>query len=277
MPIVTAYATAVPSNPGGWANPTNATGADDGAVATVSPARNVKAYIDLQLDPTVLGAIPADAVLVGDVNRSVWWGSSSGSQVSGYRQWIIDGTPIGTEETVTLTTGVTEEAAVASLTIEQLRSGNVVLRLAAVRTGTQARTFSLDAVRITFEYRLALAPVASFTANRTTVYTGQTVQFTDTSQNSPTGWSWNFDGGASASTSQNPLVTFNTPGVYNVTLTATNVDGQDTTAPTAITVLAREAEVWNGSAWVGGESWNGAAWVRPEVWDGTQWVPMRAP
>ncbi|NQX98692.1 MAG: T9SS type A sorting domain-containing protein, partial [Flavobacteriales bacterium] len=54
------------------------------------------------------------------------------------------------------------------------------------------------------------------------------ISFTDISTNSPTSWSWSFTGGTpSSSTSQNPTITYNTAGVYSVTLTATNANGND--------------------------------------------------
>ncbi len=71
-------------------------------------------------------------------------------------------------------------------------------------------------------------PVANFSANVTTVAVGGSVQFTDLSTNTPTSWSWAFEGGTpAASTAQNPVVTYNTAGTYNVTLTATNSAGSD--------------------------------------------------
>lgn len=71
-------------------------------------------------------------------------------------------------------------------------------------------------------YRLAPQLQAAFTADNTTLCHGSSVQFTDQSQGSPTGWNWTFEGGAPAtSTLQNPLVTYATNGVYDVTLTVT--------------------------------------------------------
>lgn len=71
-------------------------------------------------------------------------------------------------------------------------------------------------------------PVAAFTASATTVTVGGSVNFTDQSSNNPTSWAWTFEGGTPASsTSQNPSVTYNTVGTYNVTLTATNSAGSD--------------------------------------------------
>ncbi|MDN5205257.1 PKD domain-containing protein [Fulvivirgaceae bacterium BMA10] len=76
-------------------------------------------------------------------------------------------------------------------------------------------------------------PVADFTASNTTITVGQSVSFTDQSTNSPTSWTWTFNGGTpSSSTAQNPSVTYNTAGTYDVILTATNADGSDTETKT---------------------------------------------
>jgi ELWxxDGT repeat protein len=74
-----------------------------------------------------------------------------------------------------------------------------------------------------------LAPVANFSASNTSPSAGSTINFTDLSTNTPTSWSWSFTGGSPAtSTSQNPTnILYNTPGCYQVTLTATNAYGSD--------------------------------------------------
>lgn len=74
----------------------------------------------------------------------------------------------------------------------------------------------------------AVVPVSSFTANVTSGVKPLTVQFTDTSENAPTGWYWKFgDGGTS--TSQNPVYTYNTAGTYAVSLGTSNTAGSNTT------------------------------------------------
>ena len=80
------------------------------------------------------------------------------------------------------------------------------------------------------------APVVEFVANIGSpiiIPVGGSVTFTDQSTNSPTSWSWNFGGGATNSTVQNPTATFNTIGTYNVTLNATNQYGTGTLTKTA--------------------------------------------
>jgi PKD repeat protein len=62
-----------------------------------------------------------------------------------------------------------------------------------------------------------------FTVNKTSICVGELLQFTDATYNAATGWSWTFQNGTPAtSTAQNPQVTFDTPGIYTVTLTATD-------------------------------------------------------
>lgn len=75
-------------------------------------------------------------------------------------------------------------------------------------------------------------PEVDFTANNTSVFTGTTIQFTDLSTNTPTSWSWDF-GDGNNSTQQNPQNTYNTAGVYDVTLSATNNDGSGNMTKTA--------------------------------------------
>nr|NQU92208.1 PKD domain-containing protein [Bacteroidota bacterium] len=72
-------------------------------------------------------------------------------------------------------------------------------------------------------------PNADFEASSTTIYAGESIGFTDLTTNGPTSWSWQFPG-AEPQTAlvQNPTaITYNSPGIYGVTLTATNIYGTD--------------------------------------------------
>jgi PKD repeat protein len=69
---------------------------------------------------------------------------------------------------------------------------------------------------------------AQFTSNKTSVCLGDSIEFSDDSYNAVTGWNWTFEGGSPASsTEQNPVVTYTTPGVYTVTLAATDGTNSD--------------------------------------------------
>ncbi len=72
-------------------------------------------------------------------------------------------------------------------------------------------------------------PVANFTTPNTNVCEGGSIGFTDITTNNPTNWEWTFDGGNPAtSNEQNPIVTYNNEGTYQVVLTSTNTNGEDT-------------------------------------------------
>ena len=74
-------------------------------------------------------------------------------------------------------------------------------------------------------------PVADFSGSPTSGEAPLTVNFTDLSSNNPTSWSWDFgDGGTSSE--QNPTHTYNSPGTYTVSLTASNAYGSDTNTKT---------------------------------------------
>ena len=89
---------------------------------------------------------------------------------------------------------------------------------------SQTKTDYIDVTAIVIE-----VPVAAFSGTPTNIMEGQTVTFTDQSSNDPTSWSWSFQGGSPAtSTQQNPVVTYSTAGTYDVSLIATNSAGDDT-------------------------------------------------
>lgn len=73
-------------------------------------------------------------------------------------------------------------------------------------------------------------PVADFSADISSpiiIPAGGSVNFFDQSTNTPTSWSWNFGGGATNATQQNPTATFNNVGTYTISLTASNAFGSD--------------------------------------------------
>ncbi len=72
-------------------------------------------------------------------------------------------------------------------------------------------------------------PVAAFEGNPTSGCTPLVVSFDDESLNNPTSWSWTFEGGSPpTSSNQNPTVTYNNAGDFNVSLTVSNAQGSNT-------------------------------------------------
>ena len=88
------------------------------------------------------------------------------------------------------------------------------------------------------------APVASFTVQDNTLCRNIQNDYTSTSTNTPTSYSWTFEGGTPASsTAQNPQnVTYANAGSFDVTLTVSNEFGSDTyVCANCVTVYADPA------------------------------------
>lgn len=101
-------------------------------------------------------------------------------------------------------------------------------------------------------------PVADFSGSPTAVTAGASVQFTDLSTNEPTSWSWSFEGGTPGTSNvQNPAITYNAAGTYDVTLTVANEAGSDiltltdyiTVSPFTITYCASHSNS-NSLEWI---------------------------
>ena len=78
--------------------------------------------------------------------------------------------------------------------------------------------------------------VADFTVSTNEACAPLIVQFTNTSSSNATSFDWQFPGGnPSSSTAQNPpSVDYDSPGIYTVTLTATNSTGSSTSTQTIV-------------------------------------------
>ena len=84
------------------------------------------------------------------------------------------------------------------------------------------------------------APVAQFSYDSQQFPSYTELHFTDMSTGSPSAWNWEFEGGDPAtSAEQNPVVTYQTPGTYNVTLTVTSPYGESTlTEPVTVEIIS---------------------------------------
>lgn len=80
-------------------------------------------------------------------------------------------------------------------------------------------------------------PVSTFSASQKKICSGGSITFTDQSLNAPTSWNWQFQGGNPASsTVSNPTVSFPGPGIYTVSLAASNASGSGNSSVQTITV-----------------------------------------
>ncbi len=86
--------------------------------------------------------------------------------------------------------------------------------------GPDGEDLAIDGFRL-----LRAAPEGSIT-----LYEGESAHFIDQSNGNPTSWQWTFEGGRpQTSTEQNPIVYYDVAGVYPVTLTVTDEEGETST------------------------------------------------
>ena len=124
--------------------------------------------------------------------------------------------------------------------------------------------------------RLAIPPVANFNATPRSVCPGSSVAFTDASLNSATSWTWSFPGGSpSSSYVQYPNVTYNTPGIYAATLTASNAAGSNAVTKTGYIVVLHSATL-NASQNFEGAAFPPAGWLVHNPNANTTWVRSTA-
>jgi hypothetical protein len=88
-------------------------------------------------------------------------------------------------------------------------------------------------------------PVASFKADKTTIDAGESVQFSDQSENEPDIWEWSFEGGTpAASKLPDPVVSYPSAGSFSVSLEVRNrKDSDAVTMSNYITVLPSGTDV----------------------------------
>jgi PKD repeat protein len=125
----------------------------------------------------------------------------------------------------------------------------------------------VDGTKESMEFAITVFPVliANFTPSETKIKVGETVTFTDATIGDPTSWSWEFEGGTPAtSTEQNPTVTFNVNKPVTISLTATRaLDGSDASVEKVDLVQVGPPELsYNGSFEDGlitdFQTWNGS-------------------
>lgn len=189
--------------------------------------------LDVTLYPegTVIPTFTANPTTLYEGNSVQFANTTSGNYVSA--SWTFDGgspaTSTATNPTVTYSTHGTYDA---TLTI----------------VNTNGCSSSVTEQITVYE---AVPPVADFSASETQITAGNSVTFTDLSENIPTSWSWTFEGGTPATSNlQNPTVTYSEPGEYTVTLVASNAFGSDTETKTAYISVAAVYNMSNETIYV---------------------------
>ncbi|MDF2437603.1 MAG: hypothetical protein K0Q95_1979 [Bacteroidota bacterium] len=138
-------------------------------------------------------------------------------------------------------------------------------------------TTNLAATGVSSPAVLCTADFQSSNATNT-VCAGSSLTFTDISWNgNPTSWSWTFPGGTpSTSTDSVPVIQYNTPGVYNVSLTVSDASGSVSTTKVGYVTVNSNVATYSNPFYT--ESFEGSAIpnseyiVRNQSPGGNTWV-----
>ena len=173
-----------------------------------------------------------DTVEVGTLmSLTVVCGSVTTHNVRGWCDWDNSGTYTANEEVLSANS-VT--SASGSVLVPAFATLNTALRLrliadydfSAIPAACQDPQYGQAEDFTIVVIQNPLPPVAAFNADPTFTCNG-TVQFSDSSLNTPTSWQWQF-GDGDASTDASPAHTYLNSGTYTVQLIATNANGADT-------------------------------------------------
>ncbi|MDG2227895.1 MAG: zinc-dependent metalloprotease family protein [Flavobacteriales bacterium] len=156
---------------------------------------------------------------------------------------IILSTDGGFTYPIIVATGVANDGS------ENITVPNNITTTARIRIMSENGTF-YDISNNDFEITAANNMVANFTANNTEICEGGSIDFTDVSAGNPVSWSWVFNGGNPAiSSDQNPVgIQYASSGIYDVELTVSNGAGSNTITETSYINVAANPTVIAGAS-----------------------------
>ncbi|RED96008.1 PKD domain-containing protein [Marinoscillum furvescens] len=205
--------------------------------------------IQVSAEPVeVQAAFSADLTTIPEGGQVVFTDESIGLREGDTWEWTFEG-------------GTPASSTIRNPTVTYDRFGNYDVTLKVTRASDSGNDTKVKSEMITVQQE---AVEASFTTSATTINQGMTVTFTNTSANSPDSFVWTFEGGTPAtSTDENPVITYNTPGVFDVTLVATRTQDGNSDTETLNDVIVVE-EVSNQILGQAGTEWDfesGTGWT----------------
>lgn len=152
---------------------------------------------------------------------------STGTPIS-WKWTFYGGTP--SSSTLQNPTGITYSA-----------SGNYAVTLKAVNYNGSDTLRKTAYIHVSSDY--LNKPVVAFAASARLITVGTTVNFTDQSTNNPTSWNWTFQINGvitTSATQQNPTITYNNTGIFDVKLKVANPLGADSLTKTDYIVVTND-------------------------------------
>ncbi len=151
----------------------------------------------------------------------------------------------------------TPGASCFTVNLDAFTGNNVFVKFQSYNAGNTGNNLFIDNINIDGQ-PAGNPPSPNMSQDVNQICEGETITYTDLSTNNPTSWNWIFPGGSpSSSTNQNPTVTYNTSGTYDVTLEVSNSNGTDThtftnavvvDAPPQVNVTASQPSICEGES-----------------------------
>jgi PKD repeat protein len=176
------------------------------SLLTVGDVEDYGVYISENVASVTIAAAPSNSITYGDNVTFTATPTNGGAEPS--YAWYINGLIVSGETASTFDSN-------------DLLDGDEVY---SVMTSNMAGVIHSPCTSNVVTMQVVGAPISNFSANLLNACQNSSIQFTDQSLLAPTSWSWSFPGGTpDVSTSQNPIISYDSPGTYSITLTASNV------------------------------------------------------
>ena len=175
---------------------------------TCSNEKTMREYITVSSTPLPIADFEADKVKIFE-NETVTFTDLSQNNPTTWKWYFEGGTPEISEE--------------QNPVVLYEHQGNYTVTLVVKNEFGQDSIAKKDYITV----METTMPIADFTADKTSIKPGESVHFTNLSQNATT-WEWYFEGGTpQTSAEQHPTVIYENEGNFDVKLTVTNADGED--------------------------------------------------
>tara|TARA_B110000483_G_scaffold153863_1_gene182878 strand:- start:3039 stop:6815 length:3777 start_codon:yes stop_codon:yes gene_type:complete len=123
-----------------------------------------------------------------------------------------------------------------SLDLTAFSGNEVLVKFEGFNSGTIGNNMYLDNINIT---GVGSPLVADFNATSTSICVGESISYSDNSTGVVNSQSWSFQGGSpGTSSAASPTVTYNNPGVYDVSYTVNGSSGSNTETKTSYIVVS---------------------------------------
>ena len=204
-------------------------------------------------------------------NRIIGWAEDGSGSFATQTTNTNEFTPAAPEDwCFTPISQQTPGAGCFTVNLDAFAGNNVFVKFESYNAGNTGNNLFIDNINIDGQ-PAGNPPTPNMNQDVSQICEGETISYTDQSTNNPTSWNWTFPGGSpSSSTNQNPTITYNTSGTYDVTLEVSNSHGTEThtfsntvvvDAPPTVNATVSQSSICEGESTIISASGNANTYV----------------